>query len=401
MTRVCVVGAGQSGLQFALGLLAEGHRVTLVSARTPGELRAGPPVSTQAMFHDALETERALGLSLWEQGPGYDGLWFTLSAPPGERALHFHARQSHPAQSVDQRLKFATWLELAGERGADVLFRAVDVAGLESLAAGHDLTVVAAGRGPLREVFARDPRRSPYDVPQRSLALAYVDGVPLEPYVGFHAVPGVGEFFEIPGLGLGGPCLMLLWEAVPGGPADVWAGLEERAQLPAMLELARRYVPWATSLAGKPEPHGAEATFRGGVTPGVRRPVAVLGNGVPVLGMADAVVLNDPVTGQGSNTAAKCAAAYLAAVRERPEGPYDREWMTATAEGFWESTARVVTQWTNAMVSPLAPHVQSLLGAAAADPRVAHRFADAFSNPADLDGWFLSPEAARRYLASL
>ncbi|MFI5932327.1 FAD-dependent oxidoreductase [Actinoplanes sp. NPDC051494] len=63
--RVCVVGAGQAGLQFALGLLAEGFEVTVVSARTPGELRQGPPLSTQAMFHDALETERAYGLNLW------------------------------------------------------------------------------------------------------------------------------------------------------------------------------------------------------------------------------------------------------------------------------------------------------------------------------------------------
>ena len=51
----------------------------------------------------------------------------------------------------------------------------------------------------------------------------------------------------------------------------------------------------------------AQATLSGRLTPVVRRPVARLPSGRPVLGLADAVVLNDPITGQGSNTAAKSA----------------------------------------------------------------------------------------------
>ena len=33
-----------------------------------------------------------------------------------------------------------------------------------------------------------------------------------------------------------------------------------------------------------------------------------------MLGLADVVVLNDPITGQGSNNASKCAASYLATI---------------------------------------------------------------------------------------
>ena len=59
---VLIVGAGQSGLQLGLMLQAEGYAVTIMSARTPDEIRSGWPTSTQGMFHPALETERRYGI---------------------------------------------------------------------------------------------------------------------------------------------------------------------------------------------------------------------------------------------------------------------------------------------------------------------------------------------------
>ena len=63
----------------------------------------------------------------------------------------------------------------------------------------------------------------------------------------------------------------------------------------------------------------AQATLSGRLTPVVRRPVARLPSGRSVLGLADAVVLNDPITGQGSNTAAKSADVYLRDILARGE----------------------------------------------------------------------------------
>ena len=60
MRRILVVGAGQSGLQLALCLLAEGYDVTVMSARTPDQLRGGFPMSTQGMFGPALALFAAL-----------------------------------------------------------------------------------------------------------------------------------------------------------------------------------------------------------------------------------------------------------------------------------------------------------------------------------------------------
>jgi len=75
--------------------------------------------------------------------------------------------------------------------------------------------------------------------------------------------------------------------------------------------------------------------------------------------------------------------------------------MREAAEDFWSSTARAVTDWTNAMLQPLPPHVQQILGTAAGNPTVASRFADGFADPTDFDRWFMTPDAAERYLASV
>ncbi len=85
--------------------------------------------------------------------------------------------------------------------------------------------------------------------------------------------------------------------------------------------------------------------------PTVRNPIGRLPGGGLVLGVADVVVANDPVTGQGSNSASKCAAAYLASIVEQGEAPFDEAWMNTTFDRYWQ-TARHVTKWTNAMLSP-------------------------------------------------
>lgn len=64
--RIAIVGAGQSGLQMALGLQAKGYQVTLLTNRTPDQVRAGKVMSSQCMFDRALQAERELGLNWWD-----------------------------------------------------------------------------------------------------------------------------------------------------------------------------------------------------------------------------------------------------------------------------------------------------------------------------------------------
>jgi hypothetical protein len=408
LAKILVVGAGQAGLQLALGLQSDGHDVTVMTDRTPDEIRDGRVLSTQCMFRDSLAEERVLGLNLWEaDAPKVDGLGVSVSGPEAARVIDWVGRLDGHAQSVDQRVKMPGWLELFAERGGKVVVNGVTVSDLDLLVRGYDLTLVAAGKGELVSMFTRDADRSPYTAPQRALAVSYVHGLGPRPEYDFEAVrcnlvPGVGELFVIPALTLSGPCDILFWEGVPGGPLDVFEpALAPEEQLRRTVDLMRTYTPWEYERTlGGIELTDARATLAGRYTPVVRRPVGELPSGGLVLGVADVVVANDPITGQGSNTAAKCASSYLASIRAHVDRPFDRAFMESAFEDFWTVTANDVTAWTNAMLAPPPEHVLQLIGAAGQIPAVADRFANGFDNPSDFPNWFFTPDAANAYLGS-
>lgn len=407
MRKILVVGAGQSGLQLALGLQSHGYEVTLMSNRTADEIRTGRVMSTQVMFHTALRHERDLELNFWEsRAPRIEGLGVSVSGPGSQRVVDWVGRLDGYAQSVDQRVKMAGWLDTFTQRGGRLVVHGAAVGDLDYLSRAYDLVLVSAGKGELVSMFGRDAARSPYREPQRALAVAYVHGLGPRPEhpdsdaVRCNLVPGVGELFVIPTLTTSGRADILFWEGVPGGPVDVFQGLKDPAEhLSLTLELMERYTPWEYARATKVELTDAGGTLAGRYTPTVRRPVAHLPGGGLALGVADVVVVNDPVTNQGANAAAKCAASYLAAILERGEQEFDEAWMRATFDRYWE-TARHVTKWTNAMLGVPPEHVLNLIGAAGALPPVADRFANGFDDPADFEDFFYEPERTQAYLAS-
>lgn len=409
MRRIAVVGAGQAGLQLALGLVADGCEVTLVAERTPEQVRGGRVLSTQCMFDSALRTERALGLDLWAgQAPRIEGVGVSVGGPESAPVIDWVGRLDACAQSVDQRLKTSTWLDAFAARGGRVEVRQVSAADLEHLAGSYDLVLVASGKGKLASLFERDEERSPYQRPQRALAVSYVYGLAPRPEQDFpvvrcNLVPGIGEFFTMPALTAAGPCDILFWEAQPGGPADAFDGIHDPAEhLRVMLELMKTFTPWEYDRARSGvELTDAGATLAGRFTPVVRRPVGELPGGEAVLGVADVVVTNDPITGQGANNAAKCAALYLEAILAHGDKPFDRDFQQSAFDRFWADTARAVTTWTNAMLAPAPPHAVELFAAAGELPTVADRFANCFNDPADVEGWLLDPEKAAAYLASV
>ena len=406
MSRILIVGAGQSGLQLALGLRRAGHDVTVMTARTSDEIRGGRVMSTQCMFGQALDTERRVGLDLWaDSGHRIDGLGVSVAGPDGSRVIDWLGRLDQYAQSVDQRVKMAAWLELFEDEGGDVVVNAATVSDLDRLAPLYDLTLVAAGKGEITALFDRDPARSPYDAPQRALALAYVHGMAPRPEhpqtaaVRFNIVPGVAEFIAIPATTVTGPCDILFWEAIPGGPLDVFdqfAG-DPKALFDQILQQMSVYLPWEYERCGQVELTDAGGTLAGRYAPTVRHAVAQLPSGGYVLGMADVTVANDPITGQGSNNAARCADTYLTAILEHGERPFDREFMQNAADSYWNRVA-ICTAWTNAMLAPPPPHVLEILGAAGQFPEVANRFANGFSNPDDFAKWLVDPNLAAAYL---
>ncbi|WP_279580746.1 styrene monooxygenase/indole monooxygenase family protein [Fodinicola feengrottensis] len=210
MPKVTIVGAGQSGLQLAIGLLGNGFEVTVVSDRTSEEIATGKVASSQAMFDTALQHERDLGLNFWEEEcPPIESIAFAVPAPPdspqaGGKAIDWAGKLDKVAQSVDQRLKFPAWMAEFSKRGGDLVIHTATAADLQTYANESDLVIVAAGKGDIVRLFERDAERSTYDAPQRSLALTYVKGLAPRPEfsaVSFNLVPGLGGVFYFPSTG--------------------------------------------------------------------------------------------------------------------------------------------------------------------------------------------------------
>lgn len=354
------------------------------------------------MFDSALATERELGLNLWDaKCPPVEGISFAVPSPLGSKAIDWSARLDNPAQSVDQRVKIPRWMEQFQNAGGELRIKEAGIHELERCVDGYDLVVVASGKGELARIFTVDCGRSPYAKPQRALALTYVRKMrPRAPYaaVSFNTVPNVGEYFVFPALTTTGPCEIMVFEGVPGGPMDCWEDVRTPEQhVERSKHILEEFLPWEAERCSDIELTDANGTLVGRLTPTVRNGVAILPSHRHVLGMADAVVLNDPLTGQGSNNAAKCAEIYLESIIERGEQPADPHWMQETFDRYWTGYAKWVTEWTNLMLRPPA-HVLQLMDCAGKIPAVAAAVANGFDDPRSLFPWFMERAEAEAFV---
>jgi len=405
--KVLIVGAGQAGLQLALSLQAEGYDVTVMSARTPDEIRNGWPTSTQVMMYRALDRERDVKLNLWDDSATrIGGMTFNLSPAPGVSAFSFSGAWSRPGNSVDQRLKMSTWIELFEQRGGRVIYHSVMTSDLPGLAPMYDLTIIAAGKGEIVELFDRDAEKSHYTRPARNLSAIYLNGVAVpegvtEPRMRVSLRPGGGEIFLMPAYTLSGPCDVLLVEAIPGGVLDIFSDRpspdEHLRRLRAML---LEQFPWEGELYANAEPTDARASLVGAFPSTVRHPYAEVAPGSYVFGIADVVVVNDPISGQGSNNAAHAAGICLKAILDRGDAPFTPQWMQQTFDAYWADTQHSV-MLTQMLLEPMPEHAQQVLGAASQFQEIADKFAEVFPNPATIHDFLVDPVKAAAYVESV
>lgn len=395
---VAVVGAGPAGTTLALGLLQHGCDVTLVTDRTAEEIRAGSVMSSQVTFESALEVESALGIpALLPPAPRIDRMAFGVTFGDGSTAA-FETPLAAPAGSVDLRVKVPALLDAVARLGGKVVVRQAGVDDVEELTTTHDLVVVSTGRGGLADLFPVDASRSPYDEPQRTAALTYLRGGATDDTFRYHVVDGVGECFTCPGLTVDGPCDIVVVTGTPGGPLDVWDDVTTPADHLARLHaVLREWFPTEATRFADAELVDDGSVLRGGFRPVVRRPVGTLPSGAHVLGMADVVVLNDPLTSQGSNNAIKSASFYLDAIVNH-HGAFDAGWMERTFANFWRGWAHFATRWTNAWLRPFDAHQRDALTAAAALPGVAERVAAGFDDARLFDPWWFDSRAAAAFV---
>lgn len=407
MRKFTIIGGGQSGLMVAIGLVKAGHKVRVVQNRTGEEIARGKVLSSQCMFSNAVQHERDLGIDFWSDScPPVQGINFIVPNPDGSgtKLIDWTGRLDRNAYAVDQRVKMPRWLDEFTRLGGELVIADAGVEELEAYAAEDDLVVVASGKGEVGRLFARDAEKSPYDRPQRALALTYVTGMtPRQPHsaVEFNLIPGVGEYFVFPSLTTTGPCEIMVLEGIPGGPMDCWAEVKTPEEhLEKSLWILRTFLPWEYERSKDCQLTDDNGILSGRFAPTVRHPVATLPSGRQVLGLGDAVCLNDPITGQGSNNASKAAAIYLRRILDHGDRPFDQAFMQGTFDAYWDY-ARWVVRWTNMMLQPPPPFVLEIMGTACVEPRLAHRMANGFDDPRDFFPWFADPGEAAAYLSSL
>lgn len=404
MRNITIIGAGQAGLHVGIGLLDKGYAVTIISNRTKDEIATGKVLSSQSMYDMALSHERELGIGYWDdECPAIDGIHVRAGNAESGPMLDFRARMSAPGQSVDQRVKMPRWMDEFEKRGGNLVIGDVNMEELEHLAATSDLVLVATGKGDLGKMFERNDARCTFDKPQRTIALTYVHGmIPRDDFtaLNININPGIGELVHFPALTTSGPCDIINIESVIGGPMDRWDSVKTPADHLALTKaLIDEFFPWEAPRFQNIRLTDDNGILAGRVAPTVRKGVGVLPSGKTVLAMGDILVLNDPMTGQGSNNAAKGASMYLEAIVARGAAPFDRAWMEDMAERYWDY-AQWSARFTNSMLVPPPPHVMQFLGTCMQNKALAHKFADAFNDPKSLADWFYDPEAMGRMLAS-
>jgi flavin reductase (DIM6/NTAB) family NADH-FMN oxidoreductase RutF len=190
----------------------------------------------------------------------------------------------------------------------------------------------------------------------------------------------------------------MVFESIPDGPMDCWEDVKTPADHLARSKwILEKFLPWEAERCREIELTDDHGVLTGRVTPVVRRPLGALPSGRAVLGMADAVVLNDPITGQGSNNAARCAEIYLESILERGEKPADPEWMQHTFERYWTGYAQWVVNWTNLLLNPPA-HVLKLLDCAGRIKAVGAAVVNGFDDPRTLFPWFMDSAEADKFV---
>jgi hypothetical protein len=415
MRRVAIIGAGIAGLTTAHGLRRAGYEVTLFSDRTADQWLTGRPTGTAARFAPALAYERELGLDYWEADASkFRGANMIVGLRPGNQLASMIGRQPKPALAIDVRLQSHRWMHELEARGGRIVIEAVTLERLDAIAAEHELTIVAAGKGELGALFERDEARSGYREPQRNVAMVVVKGPALErdgmPLLGvkFNILDGIGEAVWIPYFHRDvGPCWNLIFEAKAGGPMDVFLGVKTSAEaLAAARRTIETLVPRDAAWARDMEIADELGWLAGAITPTVRSPVGRLPSGRLVTCIGDTAMHFDPIAAQGANNCVKMAKHMVTQVVAREDRPFDAAWMTETFERFWVELGQPAYTLTNLLLAPMTPAGRLTLlaangsGGVGNDGRqaLADRFASGFADPS-LIAHFTDMAAAKQLIA--
>lgn len=407
--RIAIIGAGIAGASAALALRRDGHDVTLYSDKTRRALRDDVPATGTAILFGASRTPDA---RVAAEGYGAEAA-FTASAVAVNGGPAFDAAYAYEAQSVDVRRRVDDRLGAFLELGGRFEVAEIDTRALDAIAAEHEATFVATGKGGLADLFPVDGERSPYTEPQRHLltvtvaapasgALRFPGRTAAERSALLSIDPEEGEVFVGPYLHKdAGAAWVLLGFARPGTDTerayrsahDAASALEvfkaqHHAQFPDV-------APQIDSLAPlDDDPH---SWLAGAVTPTVRHPVARTAGGHLVVALGDTAIAVDPIAGQGAQLGAFQVAALVDALAETSDATtdgvpvattdatpaWDEAFFTELFDRHWAEHGRASVEATSLFLGDprYAEVAGAFFGAAEADPAVGTALFDLLSEP--------------------
>ncbi|MFI5781273.1 styrene monooxygenase/indole monooxygenase family protein [Nocardia sp. NPDC051570] len=365
-----VVGAGQTGVTAALGLLGAGFDVTLYSDRDQRGLRDDVPATGTALgFGEAQAAEAALGLDTYiDRAPNHTGLSVRIAGEENAELIAFDGDfEGYVGIAVDTRLKADERLTAFLERGGRFVVDAVTLDTLDGIAGSHDLTLVATGRGGLSELFPIDPERTVYDAPQRGVLTITVTGLGYGPEVFAHRGPAGGahsgfSIFAEQGEAWWGPYLhkdagptwaFLGW-ARPGSDWEKRFAAADSAESAhrVVQQLYRDYIEWDLPevLATRHIPEDPHSWLKGAVRPVVRIGVGETSSGHPVAAIGDTAVAYDPIAGQGAQSGLIQVQRLVAAAAGH-DGPFDADWLRARYAEFLAARSDAAAKATRLFLS--------------------------------------------------
>ena len=385
MTRhIGIVGAGIAGLHLALYLQKHGVDATLITDRAPEDYRSLRLLNTVAHHHVTIAREDYLGVNHWKDPK--DHYYYHDHAFNFPEPIKFRGYFSKASRAVDYRIYLPALMEDFQRRGGKIEYRRIEESNIGPLVARFDLLVVAAGKGPLGQLFAYRPELTPYSQPQRRLCVGLYAGVrqPDPMNVTLSVSPGHGEMIVIPTITFGGVANALLMENVPGGDMEELATIsyekDRQHFLRVLLDKLEKHHPTTYDRIDTARFDLAQPTdlLQGGIVPTVRNTVVEFDGGKCALALGDVHSVVDPMMGQGANVASY--AAFVVGEEIVNSDVLDARFCEKV-DLKRQDRVLAASRWTNLMLQPPSEALGMLIGAMSQNRALADEFTENFNYP--------------------
>jgi 2-polyprenyl-6-methoxyphenol hydroxylase-like FAD-dependent oxidoreductase len=382
--HIGIVGAGIAGLHLALYLQKHGVDATLITDRAPEDYRKIRLLNTVAHHHVTIAREDYLGVNHWKDPK--DHYYYHDHAFNFPEPIKFRGYFSKASRAVDYRIYLPALMEDFQRRGGKIEYRRIEEADIGPLVARFDLLVVAAGKGPLGQLFAYRPEQTPYSQPQRRLCVGLYTGVrqPDPMNVTLSVSPGHGEMIVIPTITFGGVANALLMENVPGGDMEELASIsyekDRQHFLRVLLDKLEKHHPTTYDRIDTARFDLAQPTdlLQGGIVPTVRNTVVEFEGGKCALALGDVHSVVDPIMGQGANVASY--AAFVVGEEIVNSDVLDARFCEKV-DLKRQDRVLAASRWTNLMLQPPSEALGMLIGAMSQNRALADEFTENFNYP--------------------